>query len=254
VTQVRGELRIVEIVGVAGSGKSTLAGVLRTRYGWQVADSLHTRTRAHWPYVAHGLPGLLPLVAASARDRPLLSWDELKLIVYVAEWHRFLRANAPRGSKTVVLDQGPIFGLACLLWSGKPSTRSARFDEWLRRMVERWSLELHDIVLLEAPNETLLARIDDRERNHEAKGLSVDAGLEVVARHRAAYARVLSLSESLGRPRVLRYDTSTTSTADIAAELVEATIEPSRVAESTKAPRSSDGVGTLVGDERLGPS
>jgi AAA domain len=254
VTQVRRESRIVEVVGVAGSGKSTLARVLRTSYGWQVADSLHTRTRAHWPYVAHGLPGLLPLVAASARERPLLSWDELKLIVYVAEWHRFLRAKGPRWSKTVVLDQGPIFGLACLLWGRKPSTRSERFEEWLRRMVERWSLELYAIVLLEAPDETLLARIDGRERYHEAKGLPVDAGLEVVARHRAAYARVLSLSESLGGPRVLHYDTSARSTAEIAAELVQATTEPRRAAESAEAPHSSDAVGTLVGDERLGPS
>jgi hypothetical protein len=71
----------MEIVGVAGSGKSTLTRALRSDYGCRIADSLHTRLPAHWQYVAHGLPGLAPLVVASARDRPLLSWDELKFVL-----------------------------------------------------------------------------------------------------------------------------------------------------------------------------
>jgi len=210
--------QIIEIVGVAGSGKSTLTRELRVDYDCHVADSLHTRSPSHWPYVAHGLPGLLPLVAVSARDRPLLSWDELKFVLYVAEWHRFLRDSDVMPA-AVLLDQGPIFGLACLLWGRKPFTRSARFESWLRRMVERWSLELDAIVLLDAPDEILLARIDDREQRHDAKGVPVGQGLELIERHRDAYARVLSLSEALGRPRLLRYDTATMPPAEIAAEL-----------------------------------
>ena len=79
----------IEIVGVAGTGKSTLARTLadrRSRNG--IADSLHTRAHAHWAYVAHSLPRVLPLVARSARVRPAFDWEETKFLVYVTEWSR----------------------------------------------------------------------------------------------------------------------------------------------------------------------
>lgn len=218
---MRGKSRTFEIVGVAGSGKSTLTRELRTGHHCHVADSLHTRNPAHWRYVAHGLPGLLPLAVASVRDRPVLSWDEVKFVLYAAEWHRFLREES-LGPRAVVLDQGPIFALARLLWGRKPVTRGARFETWLRRMVERWTLELDAIVLLDAPNEILLARIDGRKQRHDAKGVPIREGLELIEWHRGAYARVLSICESLGRPLLLRYDTAAMPSAEIATDVAEA--------------------------------
>ncbi|MGH3066655.1 MAG: hypothetical protein ACRDOF_10200 [Gaiellaceae bacterium] len=216
------DLSTIEIVGVAGAGKSTLARLLRSEHGCEIADSLHTRLPAHWPYVLHGLPGLAPLVAESARNRPLLSWDELKFVLYVAEWHRYLRYERDgRTSGTVVLDQGPVFALACLIWGRKPVTQSSRYETWQRRMVERWALELDAIVLLDAPDETLLSRIDSRTQKHDVKGARRAQGLELVERHRRAYGQVLGQLEEFGRPRLLRYDTATMPAAAIAADLAE---------------------------------
>jgi len=211
----------IEIVGVAGSGKSTLARTLRSDYGCRVADSLHTRQPAHWPYVLHGLPGLGPLVAASVRDRPLLSWEEVKFVLYVAEWHRYLRDERHGPAEEIVLDQGPIFALARLRWGRKRVTRSKRFEAWERRMLERWSLELDAIVQLDAPDDTLLARIDERGQKHDVKGAPRPEGLELVERHRDAYVRVLERIEGLGRPLLLRYDTAAMPPAAVAAEVAE---------------------------------
>jgi adenylate kinase family enzyme len=212
----------IEIVGVAGAGKSTLTRALQGRYaGCRVADSLHTRMPAHWPYVAHSVPRVLPLVARSVLDRPALSWDELKFVVYVSEWDRFLRARPEHRSAVTVLDQGPIFALARLLWGKKPLTRTRPFEAWLNRMVERWSVELDAIVWLVAPDEALLERINHREQRHEARGKPAPEGLELIELHREAYARLLELVTGLGRPRVLRFDTSTMRPAEIAGELVE---------------------------------
>jgi adenylate kinase family enzyme len=210
----------IEIVGVAGAGKSTLTRTLRSRYpGCRVADSLHTRMPAHWPYVLHSTPRVLPLVVRSALSRPALSWDEIKFLIYVCEWDRFLRDRSEHRSGVTVLDQGPIFALARLVWGKKPVTRSERFEAWLNRMVERWSVELDAIVWLMAPDEALLERIYHREQRHEAKGKPAPEGLELIELHREAYGRLFELVARLGRPRVLRFDTGTMRPAEIAGEL-----------------------------------
>jgi len=232
-----GALRTIEIVGVAGSGKSTLTRALSSEYGCDVADTLHTRMPAHWPYVARGLPRLLRFAAASARDRPLLSWDELKFVIYVAEWDRVLRAEQRTGTAVTVLDQGPVFALACLLWGRKPITRQAPFNAWLRRMAEHWSHELDAVVVLDAPDDVLLARIDTREQRHDVKGVPAHEALEVIGWHRDAYRWVLELIENLENTQVLRYDTATVPPARIAGELAEV-VGLTRVRELTEAPRA----------------
>lgn len=218
---VTGKTQAVEIVGVAGSGKSTLTRALRTDYGCRVADSLHTKLPGHWPYVAHGLPRVAPFFAASMRDRPVLSWDELKFLLYVTEWDRFLRAEYRDRPGVVVLDQGPMFALARLLWGRKPVSRHASFEAWLRRMVEHWSYELDAIVVLDAPDAALLERIDAREQRHDAKDVPSQQGRELLGRHREAYGRVFELVESVGSTGVLRFDTATMPPARIAGELAE---------------------------------
>jgi hypothetical protein len=234
---VTGNIQAVEIVGVAGSGKSTLTRVLHSDHGWHVADSLHTKLPGHWPYVAHGLPGVVPFFAASMRDRPALSWDELKFVLYVAEWDRFLRTEYRDQPGVVVLDQGPMFALACLLWGRKPVTRHASFEAWLRRMAERWSRELDAVVVLDAPDAVLLDRIDAREQRHDAKGVLPHQGFELLGRHREAYGRVFELVESYGRARVLRFDTATIPPARIAGELAEL-LGLGRARELTETPRA----------------
>jgi shikimate kinase len=240
----------IEIVGVAGSGKSTLTQTLRQRYtGCRVADSLHTRVPAHWPYVAHSLPRLLRLIARHVRRRPPLSWEEIKWIIYVLEWSRFLRASREYRRGVTLLDQGPIFGLARLLWGRKPITRSGHFQAWVDEMVERWSQEIDLLVWLVAPDHALLERINHRDQRHEAKGKSMQEGLELIKSHGQAYGQLFELIDRLGRPRVLRFDTDAMSPVEIADELAE--IFETRTARSTAAHRCLDLDGYVSTQEGL---
>ena len=121
-----------------------------------------------------------------------------------------------------MLDQGPIFALACLLWGRKPVTRTAAFGRWLGEMVDRWSIELDAIVWLEAPDPVLVERIERREQAHEAKGSPAGRALELLAAHRAAYTRVLGAFDGSTGPPVLRFDTAARSPDEVAGELAEA--------------------------------
>jgi thymidylate kinase len=199
----------MEILGVAGTGKSTLALALAERYGeCEVADSLHTRMPAHWPVVVKGMPRVLPILARTAGARPALSWDEVKYLVYVSEWNRYLRTRRRHRSGIVVLDQGPIFALARLLWGRKPATSSVAFETWMTRSLARWCTELDLIVWLDAPDDLLLERINHRERGHEAKSRTPQAARELLQRHRDAYGYLLSEISRLGSPPIHRLDTS----------------------------------------------
>ena len=214
------ECQKIEIVGVAGTGKSTLARTLAERDpGCRIADSLHTKTSAHWAYVVHSVPQVLPLVAQSARARPALDWEETKFIVYVTEWRRFLRRECRRDSGLVVLDQGPIFALARLLWGRKPITETREFERWMDEQIAGWSVDLDGIVWLAAPEEVLLERINERQQDHEAKGQSIREGLDVLRTHQTAYERVFERLEALGKPPFLAFDTSVLSPVRIAEEL-----------------------------------
>jgi AAA domain len=214
------ECQTIEIVGVAGTGKSTLARTLADRDpGNRIADSLHTKTSAHWAYVAHSIPQVLPLVARSARVRPAFDWEETKFIVYVTEWRRFLRRDCPSDSGLVVLDQGPIFALARLLWGRKPVTVTREFERWVDEQVAGWSIDLDGIVRLVAPEEVLLERINGREQDHEAKGRSARESLDVLQAHQNAYGVLFERLEALGRPPFFTFDTSVLSPVRIAEEI-----------------------------------
>jgi hypothetical protein len=225
--------RRIEIAGVAGSGKSTLTRTLVAgRDGWRVADSLHTRLHAHWPYLAHSASGLLPLVGTTLRRRPVLSWEEIKFAIYVSEWHRYLRKREAEPG-VVLLDQGPVFALARLLWGQKPATRGEPFGAWMDAMLRRWSDELDLVVWLDAPDQVLHERIRGREQRHEAKGKPEPDAVALLGTHRRAYRSVLAPIARVGRPPVLRFDSSRMSPDEIADAVGEAVgARPSRIPEA----------------------
>ena len=215
------EPRRVEIVGVAGTGKSTLTRALVEHVPTcRVADSLHTRQPAHWPYVAHGLPSALSLMARTTRSRQPLSWDEIKFVLYLFEWGRYLDAQPGLQAGITVLDQGPLFGLARLLWGGNPATRTPHFRAWLTGMVADWSRALGLVVWLDATDDVLVERIDRRQQRHEAKGRAREEALGLLERHRDAYGRVLDEVLRLGRLPVHRLDTSELSEDELVREVV----------------------------------
>jgi deoxyadenosine/deoxycytidine kinase len=103
-------------------------------------------------------------------------------------------------------------------------------------MLERWSSELDGIVWLVASDDTLLARIDRRDKPHEAKGTSTQAAQELIASHRQAYQELLETIDRAGRLRVLRYDTGAMQASEIADELAATfgETEPHRLTDARR--------------------
>jgi gluconate kinase len=200
----------IEIAGVAGTGKSTLCAALCTAgNGWVVADSLHARRPGHLPYLAAGLPTVLPMAAGSARRGARPSWGDVKDALYVSVWHRYLAAHADFAGRTVLLDQGPLFALARLRWIPSPLAAAPGFRTRWRDALALWAGELDGVVWLDAPDDVLLARINARARTHLVKNRPRDEALAFLGASRRALAAVLNTVAAARGVPILSIDTAT---------------------------------------------
>jgi shikimate kinase len=211
--------RKVEILGIAGAGKSTLARLLARDPGSEMAAFIHARQPAHLLQILRGVPRLLPILVAGLRRSPRINWPECKLLVYVSRWGAVLRRQTPPAVTTLVFDQGPLYAMVRLEAEAKPFTTHRAFDDWREEMFERWANELDTVVWLDAPDDVLWSRINDRPQGHKKKGEEAEAGRRFIERYRRSFEDVLRRIEELGGPRVLRFDTSAATAAQIAEKI-----------------------------------
>jgi hypothetical protein len=208
--------RKVEILGIAGSGKSTLTRLLVRDPGHEMAGFIHARRPAHLVQIFRGIPRLLPILAWGLTSSPRISWPECKLLVYVSRWGRVLRRQATRTGTTLVFDQGPLYAMVRLQAEAKPFTARRAFAAWREEALERWANELDGVVWLDAPDDVLWGRINERPQGHKQKGVEAGAGRRFITRYRQAFEAVLRTMEELDGPQIVRFDTSVVSATQIA--------------------------------------
>jgi shikimate kinase len=208
--------RKIEILGIAGSGKSTLAHLLARDPGLEMAGFIHARRPAHLLQIVRGIPRLLPILASGLTSSPRISWPESKLLVYVSRWERVLSRQTRGTGTTLVFDQGPLYAMVRLQAEAKPFTTRRSFATWREEALERWANELDGVVWLDAPDDVLWSRINERSQGHKQKGVETGAGHRFIARYRHAFEDVLRAMEELGGPQIVRFDTGAASATQIA--------------------------------------
>lgn len=219
----RGDSRrpfLVEIIGVAGAGKSTLSSVLLMGSdGYRLAEFIHTRRPTHFVYLARSFPRLLPVVVPGFLRRPRMGWADFKLMAYVTGWSHYLDRQPGYSDGVVLLDQGPIYALVRLKAKGLGAASSSHFQRWWSDMLVRWSSTLSVIIWLDAADSVLQERINERAQSHTIKGEPGETGQQFIVRYRALFERVFSDVKRRGGVELLRFDTSDTSTDEIAAKV-----------------------------------
>ena len=190
----------VELVGPAGAGKSTLStSLLRQLYGA--------------PGTIWGQP-VLPLLLNGAQLVPTFTslwlhsrsplWHETRHMVRLRTLQRALRQAAGHSDQVLLFDEGPVFALAWLRGFGHEAMRQPPSAEWWQTALREWAAVMDAVIVLDAPDQLLAARIRSRARAHEVKELPDPEIARWMARFRQALEWVLAEMARHDGPRVVR--------------------------------------------------
>lgn len=194
--EIRGQLwkaiqskrKIVEIIGLAGSGKSIVAKKLEERTR---SIQTHLSVRAHKiRYFRHTLK-LLPMLFNLWRQKVSMAY--LKSIINTETTLDVLRSSKNQAmftGKAIVLEQGPVFCLAYaqIAWDSKMN--SEKRLSWLRTTAEKVSDIFDMAIWLDAPNNTLRFRINDRKQDHRIKNLPQEQADEFLDCYRSYFEHI----------------------------------------------------------------
>ncbi|MGQ0850075.1 MAG: hypothetical protein ACT4OP_13385 [Actinomycetota bacterium] len=182
---------------------------------------LDTRRPAHLPYVLYSLPRVIPVFLVGLVRAPRITWREAKLLMYVTEWRRYLIRLCRLRSGLLLMDQGPVYAMGRLEAHARPYTTSRPYLSWRRRLTATWARTLDHVVLLDAPDSTLLERINRRQQAHEAKGRSIETGSRFLESHRRAFDETLGRLAEMGTVDVRRMNSATRSPTALADEVID---------------------------------
>lgn len=199
------EFGAVEVIGLPGSGKTTLVEYLRGKSPNVAAVSIYPALR-HLDSFLRSAITLSPVLLSA----PVTSswwWKERIWMVRLGACVRVLGREA-RSAPVLVFDQGPVFTMAQLEGAHPAIGRSDSFKGWWDRMLHIWATRLTTLVVLDAPNEVLMERIQARTKSHDLKVSDEHSAYKTLTRGRNLYEKLIAELSSRGDVCVMRFDSS----------------------------------------------
>jgi adenylate kinase family enzyme len=216
--------RVVELVGPAGAGKTTLAAALPS------FDSGVVNGPGIWGLPRHLLLAsaleLLPTFLAGLLSGRPFHGPEMAQMIRLAALRRAVERAREGGSPTILLDEGPVFGLSWLEVFFA-SDHDARRAEWRRRTLSEWAFALDAVVRMDADDEAIKRRIRTRRKPHMVKHLPDEGIDQFTGRFRDAFDRIIAHLEACG-PVEVRHVPSFDGQAADDAERVRAALQDIR--------------------------
>ena len=193
---------VVELAGPAGAGKTTVARALvRSLPGARLASPPGRLATVR--SVVTAAPVLLASRSVAAPGR-WWSEAEQRSVGYLLACQRQVGEAA---GEPLLLDHGPVFRLAMLVAGRPQALRHPVFGPWWWRTATAWGRLLDTVVVLDAPTDELIARIEARPREHRVRGADPREAERFVDAYRLAFDQVLRVVSDEGTP-VVRVDTA----------------------------------------------
>ena len=207
----------MELVGPAGAGKSTLSKSLVRQLQGNPAEIWGLPL---WPRLLDATRLIPTFTGLWLHSRSPL-WHETMHMVRLRALHRALRRPAPTGTVALIFDEGPIFVLAWLRGFGHEALRQQPSAEWWKTALREWASVMDAVVVLDAPDHLLAARIRARAHPHEVKEFSDPEIARWMAQFRQALEWVLTEMARHGGPSVVRLSSRDEPADRIAEKVVQ---------------------------------
>jgi shikimate kinase len=209
---------VVELVGAWGAGKSSLVRSLVQRDG-SVRAAPHAWSLPKALLAIGGLEVLAAVIRILGSGERLY-WRESRQLIRLRALYHNLELLRRRGSRVVVVEDGPALFLSWLRAAARRSASNGDMAPWWHSMVRRWAKTVDVVVFLDAPDSVLTKRVLARPQSNPFKDRPEGELAEALERSRAAYGEVLSDLGALEGPPVLAFRTDQQSVAEITEHLL----------------------------------
>lgn len=210
---------VVEPVGLAGVGKTTLLQTL-SQQNENISTTIHLNKVRLVPFFISNTLPFVPTFLRQYKHSRWFTWKEIRSMVYLKAWRHVLDQKTPGKDKIIMLDHGPIFKLVQLREFGPEFTKSTRYNEWWYNTLAQWTETLDVVIWLDAPDETLLDRINTRSTNHTVKGKPKEEGYELLTRYRKSFQEIKAKLTTNSNLTFLHFQTDQHSPEQIANEVM----------------------------------
>jgi thymidylate kinase len=201
---------LVELVGVAGVGKSTITQALSSKkYSWLLVGTAPPvwKISTAYFYIKNIIlltPFLIRIIGNGGR---FLKRQELAFMAILHGWHKIIRKDIEQMNKIMIIDQGPISIMAYLNVWGPDSLHKPNMQGWWEQIYNNWAQIIDMVVFLDAADEIIISRINNRSQKHHLKGQSIPIVVEWISRYRILYDQILSkIAANAHGMRVWRID------------------------------------------------
>lgn len=192
---------LAELLGLPGAGKSTVARALAATGAVTVRSRY--RSWGQVPAYVRSAVRLAPTLATAARSES--SWRDGRRLLRLASSEGIVHRSRRDPEVTAfVFDQGPIF----LLRQISDGSAAGSVAELRARYLRLWAETLDLVVVLDAPDDTLLGRIRSRDKGHQLKGIGPVEARRGLSAERRAQRDVLDEVAAAGPVRIRTIDTS----------------------------------------------
>jgi deoxyadenosine/deoxycytidine kinase len=215
---------VVEIAGLNGAGKTTLSRAVCATNEYCRRVGLHSFPKARIiASILKNAPLVLAAFLSQFSRMKGAKADKLRRMMMASLWTDAVRFE--RKSRMLLIDEGPVQHMGVLYRSLLGVRKSALYEYWWRSVLRRWSHASNVLVYLDAPCELLIERIRSRDQRHPLKLRSDAEAQSYLQHHRSCLSSVLQEVEGLKLLTVLRLDSSSMDTAQMASQIARAASE-----------------------------
>ncbi len=111
--------------------------------------------------------------------------------------------------------------MAMLHGFGPPRLKSQSFDKWWNQALTRWASVVDVAIWLNAPDETLIERIQTRNKEHRLQDSSLQATWNYLEKYRSSLSSVILKLSAYNRLRILNFDTHCQSFTNLKSEVFD---------------------------------